>query len=41
MVESLDENIGRLNQFLKESGLDSTVIIFTSDNGGLSTNRKW
>ena len=41
MVESLDENIGRLNQFLKESGLDkNTVVIFTSDNGGLSTHRK-
>ena len=40
MVESMDENIGRLNNFLKESGLDkNTVVIFTSDNGGLSTNK--
>ncbi|EDM25057.1 putative exported uslfatase [Lentisphaera araneosa HTCC2155] len=40
MVESMDENIGRLNKFLKQSGLDkNTVVIFTSDNGGLSTNK--
>ncbi|WDE99337.1 sulfatase [Lentisphaera profundi] len=40
MVESMDENIGRLMDFLKSSGLDkNTVVIFTSDNGGLSTNK--
>lgn len=38
MVELLDENIGRIIQTLKEQGLyDNTVIVFTSDNGGLST----
>ena len=40
MVESMDENIGRLNDFLKKSGLgQNTVVIFTSDNGGLSTHK--
>ncbi|HOJ39803.1 MAG TPA: sulfatase [bacterium] len=38
MIENLDENIGRLLQTLKETGkLNHTIIIFTSDNGGLST----
>lgn len=41
MVYALDENIGRLLTTLKEMGLyDNSVIIFTSDNGGLSTLRK-
>ncbi|WP_281614753.1 sulfatase [Flammeovirga sp. SubArs3] len=39
MVESMDENIGRLLKTLKEEGLaENTIIIFTSDNGGLSTS---
>ncbi|MCM8531977.1 MAG: sulfatase [Lentisphaeraceae bacterium] len=38
MVEAMDENIGRLLQKLEDLKLDkNTVIIFTSDNGGLST----
>lgn len=38
MMWNLDENIGRLLQAIEESGeADNTVIIFTSDNGGLST----
>lgn len=38
MVENLDWNIGRLVQQLEEQGIaDNTVIIFTSDNGGLAT----
>ena len=38
MIESLDENIGRLMKFLKEKGLDdNTIVVFTSDNGGFST----
>ncbi len=38
MVASMDENVGRVLQTLKEQGLDkNTWIIFTSDNGGLST----
>lgn len=38
MVESMDENVGRILDFLKESGLKkNTIVIFMSDNGGLST----
>lgn len=38
MVHAMDENIGRLLQKLEESGkADNTIVIFTSDNGGLST----
>ncbi|NME68058.1 sulfatase [Flammeovirga aprica JL-4] len=40
MVESMDENIGRIIASLKKEGLyDNTIIIMTSDNGGLSTGR--
>ena len=35
MIRSLDRNIGRVLQTLKEQGLeDNTLVIFTSDNGG-------
>jgi len=38
MIESLDENIGRILQALDEVGeADNTLVIFTSDNGGLAT----
>lgn len=38
MVASLDENMGRLIAKLKKENLyENTTIIFTSDNGGLST----
>lgn len=38
MVYALDENVGRLMDKLDELKLaDNTVVIFTSDNGGLST----
>jgi arylsulfatase A-like enzyme len=38
LLEIMDENIGRLLDILEESGLDkSTIVCFTSDNGGLST----
>jgi arylsulfatase A len=37
MVEHLDNEVGRLLAKLEELGLaDNTVVIFTSDNGGLS-----
>lgn len=38
MVENMDWNIGRLLSKLEQLGIDeNTLIIFTSDNGGLST----
>lgn len=38
MVEALDISVGRILDKLKELGLDkNTLVIFTSDNGGLST----
>jgi arylsulfatase A-like enzyme len=38
MVETLDRNVGRLMSKVEEMGLkDHTIIIFMSDNGGLST----
>lgn len=42
MVHSLDANVGKVIDALKEQGLyENTVIIFTSDNGGLSTAEGW
>jgi arylsulfatase A-like enzyme len=39
MVESVDEALGQILKTLKELGLnDETMIIFTSDNGGLLTD---
>lgn len=38
MVENLDTNVGRLLDALEDSGqADNTLVIFTSDNGGLAT----
>lgn len=38
MVQTLDENVGRLLATLERLGIaDDTVVIFTSDNGGVST----
>ena len=37
MVEHVDESVGRMMQELKELGLDdNTLVVFFSDNGGLS-----
>ncbi len=39
MVEAMDEAVGKVLQQLKDSGVeDETIVIFTSDNGGLSTS---
>jgi arylsulfatase A-like enzyme len=39
MVEAMDEAIGKVINKLKEQGVyDNTIIIFFSDNGGLSTS---
>lgn len=40
LVESVDDSVGRLLAKLDELGLaDNTVIVFTSDNGGLVLNQ--
>ncbi len=42
MVESLDDSVGRLLMQLKELEMENnTVVIFMSDNGGLSTKGKF
>lgn len=39
MVQSLDEGVGRVLAKLEELGLSkNTIVIFTSDNGGLATS---
>ncbi len=41
MIASMDENVGRIMKTLEDNELnDKTWIIFTSDNGGLSTLRR-
>jgi len=38
LIYSVDENVGRVMNALKELGIeDNTIVVFTSDNGGLST----
>ncbi|WP_390621811.1 sulfatase [Rubripirellula tenax] len=39
MVEAMDQAVGKVLKQLVESGVaDNTVVVFTSDNGGLSTS---
>ena len=39
MIDALDENIGRVLDALEETGkADETLVVFTSDNGGLATS---
>lgn len=39
MVESMDQAVGRVLQAVKSKGIeDNTVVVFFSDNGGLSTS---
>jgi len=38
MIYSLDENVGRLLKAIDDAGqTDNTIVVFTSDNGGLAT----
>ena len=40
MISNLDDNVGRVLEHLQENGLsEDTIVVFTSDNGGLSTLR--
>lgn len=37
MIETVDESLGKIMKVLKEKGLlDNTIVVFTSDHGGLS-----
>ena len=39
MVETMDENVGKLLQLLKDLKIDdNTIVIFSSDHGGLSND---
>ena len=39
MVDRMDQNIGRVMQTLKETGIDeNTIVIFFSDNGGCASD---
>lgn len=39
MVETMDENVGKLLQLLKDLNIDeNTIVIFSSDHGGLSND---
>jgi arylsulfatase A-like enzyme len=41
MVESMDENVGRLLHVLEQENLSkNTIVVFTSDNGGMSTSNQ-
>lgn len=42
MVEAMDQAVGTVLAALDEHGLrENTIVIFTSDNGGLSTSEGW
>jgi arylsulfatase len=42
MIANLDENIARLETFLRESDLrDNTIVIFMTDNGGTAGVKLW
>ena len=42
MVEATDQSLGRIRQKLVDLGIqDNTIIIFTSDNGGMSASNQY
>ncbi len=42
MTKSLDDNIGRIVQFLKDNNLrENTLIVYISDNGGTKEHHNW
>lgn len=42
MVKNLDDNVGKVLEAVKKFGLDDPLIIFSSDNGGISyLSRQW
>jgi len=42
LVRGVDDNVGRIMKYLKESGLDkNTIVIYTSDNGFFIGDHGW
>ena len=42
MVDSMDQAVGKVLKGLEDNGVaDNTIVIFFSDNGGLSTSEGW
>jgi arylsulfatase A-like enzyme len=42
MIANIDENMGRLEAFLRDTGLrDNTILIFMTDNGGTAGVKVW
>jgi len=42
MIANIDENMDRLERFLRDTGLrDNTILIFMTDNGGTAGVRVW
>jgi arylsulfatase len=42
MIANLDENMGRLDAFLRESGLrENTILVYLHDNGGTGGVKVW
>jgi arylsulfatase len=42
MIANIDENIGRLEAFLRDTGLrDNTIVLFLTDNGGTAGVKLW
>jgi arylsulfatase len=42
MIANIDENMGRLDAFLRESSLrDNTIVVFMTDNGGTAGVKTW
>lgn len=42
MVQSMDQQIGRVTEALKQNGLtENTLVVFTSDNGGERFSNTW
>lgn len=42
MIDAMDQAVGKVLAGLEAAGLkDNTIVIFTSDNGGLSTSEGW
>ncbi|MFO1521068.1 MAG: sulfatase-like hydrolase/transferase [Kiritimatiellia bacterium] len=42
MVDAMDQAVGRVLRKIDDLGLrENTLVIFTSDNGGLSTSEGW